>query len=640
MAINESRKERKFPVSSIFTLILGFFATVYSLVGIFFAYNDKTELIKLDFAENTSGLFKSIFRHEVDSANGKVILGTLVFGAFLGLFMIILSYVRLNKYNWNSKSKKPVIFFLTVLAIIAGFVGSYLVYWNVQLLHSGIEEKVQGEQLEFYKDTNGNYYGIDGTGKPYLTIEISSIDKNGGELNVDGATYTAVSKNLGISDIDCLLLDCSYTGEPGEKDMAIDYYYFENADGTKTVVVPPLGSSSVEEAAKISAPEEKEITQQGETSIMIFYTLTSGDSSLLYKMVKPEEYKRSNEKAMTTFLIVGKDNAGLNTDVMILASLREIDGKYDVKILQIPRDTYCRDSSSNNKINSVYGTFYNEELSNGADPEDETHLRTVAMKGMVSVLERNMAITIDHWAIMDLSGFGNIVDAVGGVDMYVPFDMYYEDFAADPPLIIDLKEGQQNLDGKKAEQFIRWRHSPDYSQGYIQGDLGRVDATKIFLTAFFIKLRAELSITNPTALTGTIGTIMNYVVTDMDLGTAASYTKKVLKLNLEDIEFLDLPGDDYSGGRPATDGSDASFYAMIKSGAYYVINKYFNVNDTDINFNSFDQSRMFTTSNRGASINEVYERSFDESSYDEKSKDAAGIKEKNDNGENDLQLVS
>ena len=90
--------------------------------------------------------------------------------------------------------------------------------------------------------------------------------------------------------------------------------------------------------------------------------------------------------------------------------------------------------------------------------------------GIVYILARSFGTPIDFYAQLNLDGFVNIVNAIGGVDVYIQEDMDYEDPLQNPPLKIHLKKGMQHLDGKKAEQFIRFRY------GYAAADIARIDA--------------------------------------------------------------------------------------------------------------------------------------------------------------------
>ena len=58
-------------------------------------------------------------------------------------------------------------------------------------------------------------------------------------------------------------------------------------------------------------------------------------------------------------------------------------------------------------------------------------------------MKKIMGFAPDSYAVIDLNAFVELVDAVGGVDYYVPQDMYKSDPSQD--LLIDLKEGQQPL---------------------------------------------------------------------------------------------------------------------------------------------------------------------------------------------------
>ena len=78
------------------------------------------------------------------------------------------------------------------------------------------------------------------------------------------------------------------------------------------------------------------------------------------------------------------------------------------------------------------------------------------------VIERNLGITIDHWVIIDFEGFVQIIDELGGIDVYVdeavddprysrtelPGDYY--------PLHFDV--GEQHMDGQTALDYARTRY--------------------------------------------------------------------------------------------------------------------------------------------------------------------------------------
>jgi len=157
-------------------------------------------------------------------------------------------------------------------------------------------------------------------------------------------------------------------------------------------------------------------------------------------------------------------NQGLSDTIMVF-SLDMANKKLDQ--ISIPRDTYYpRPSYSGpayQKINSVFST----EGAAGAS------------KAASDVLG---GIPINYYAQVDTKGAIKIIDAIGGVDMYVPMDMKYSD--PDQNLYIDLKAGQQHLNGEQSLMFLRFR------SGYANADLGRISAQQEFLKSALSQLSA------------------------------------------------------------------------------------------------------------------------------------------------------
>lgn len=71
-------------------------------------------------------------------------------------------------------------------------------------------------------------------------------------------------------------------------------------------------------------------------------------------------------------------------------------------------------------------------------------------------VESVIGTRIDRVIVLDFQVFQEIVDMLGGVEVYVPKDMHYVDKAGG--LYIDLKKGHQRLDGYQAMGFVRYRH--------------------------------------------------------------------------------------------------------------------------------------------------------------------------------------
>ncbi len=159
------------------------------------------------------------------------------------------------------------------------------------------------------------------------------------------------------------------------------------------------------------------------------------------------------EGQRTNILLLGVDaregEKQTRTDTIILAS---IDPKLNkAALVSIPRDTKIKiEGSPSDKINAA-NTVGGPEL-------------------VVEKVEEIMGENIDYYVEMDFKGFAKIVDAVGGVNINVDKRMYK------PSEGIDLRAGQQLLNGKQALGFVRYRD-------YVMGDIDRTAHQQIFLKA-------------------------------------------------------------------------------------------------------------------------------------------------------------
>ena len=289
------------------------------------------------------------------------------------------------------------------------------------------------------------------------------------------------------------------------------------------------------------------------------------------------------KKDFYTFLILGRDTVGLNTDIVMLASFDV--GNGGISIMQIPRDTYVEIDNYPHKINAVYSIMHKRAYNNGEKDTEEA-----GMRQMMDLLEEDMNICIDNYALVNLAGFRNIIDIIGGVPMYVPYNMFYED--PEQNLYINLKRGQQILNGSKAEQFVRFR------ENYVQGDIGRIDAQKLFLTATIEQLKKNI---NVTTITGLISEMIKNVKTSLSVSDLIYFAKEFYLTEDANINFVTFPGTDVRS--EVTTG--AWYYVMHRADMLTIINKYFNVYKNDITDSMFDRKLAFTNESK-AHISKIY----------------------------------
>lgn len=239
-----------------------------------------------------------------------------------------------------------------------------------------------------------------------------------------------------------------------------------------------------------------------------------------------KEFNTPLEKAMyesnrINVLLVGLE--GTRSDTIMLAS-------YDRKtkeanLISIPRDTYYEREgyykySDVQKINAIYG------------------MEKEGIKALIKAVENLTGLPIDNYTTIDYDGVRAAVDAIGGVEVDVPFHMRYTDPYDDPPLDINIPAGKQIIYGDKAMEFLRFRKTnyEGYS-GYINGDLGRVQVQQQFIKSAIDK---ALSLRLPSV----ISAVYPHVKTDMTLTDLLVLGKDAIGFSIDNLETMTLPGID------------------------------------------------------------------------------------------------
>lgn len=205
------------------------------------------------------------------------------------------------------------------------------------------------------------------------------------------------------------------------------------------------------------------------------------------------------------------------TDAIILASFDP--ERNQVAVLSIPRDTKVvlpghKDAA---KINAAYAY-------GGA---------VMAKQTVANLLE----VPIHYYALADWRAFIDLVDLIGGVDILVENDMYYEDPYAD--LVIDIKKGFQHMDGVTAGKYVRFRSDE-------LGDIGRVQRQQKFLRAAAEQL---LSLENLRKIGTLLSTLEKYVETDLNTATVLKAANSFKLFGKDKIKSCMLYGsfDDATG---------------------------------------------------------------------------------------------
>lgn len=181
-----------------------------------------------------------------------------------------------------------------------------------------------------------------------------------------------------------------------------------------------------------------------------------------------------------TMFIGATDEEEIRTDSMMVMTFDTIN--HDVQVMNIPRDTIVdtERTGSGKKINSAYGE---------------------GMATLYHDLEGVIGFRPDKYLVANFDGIADIVDVLGGVDYEVPFDMSYHDPKQN--LSIEFKKGMQHMDGKQVVEFLRWRHNDD-GEGYVDGDVGRVEKLQTFLVTLAKKVMTPANIIKIPTLASTV----------------------------------------------------------------------------------------------------------------------------------------
>ncbi len=224
---------------------------------------------------------------------------------------------------------------------------------------------------------------------------------------------------------------------------------------------------------------------------------------IIKPIVKDPELKRDSTGERTNFLLVGIDtretNKGLqNTDTMIVGSYYH--DTNTLIMLSIPRDTYVEMPGTPGwykRINSVYSQAEHNEEGTG-------------FESLVTAVTEYTDLEIQYYGMVDMKGFRNIIDIVGGIEVYVENsftdDRYPDDKNGE--ITVSFEKGLQTLSAEKAIQYARSRHSLDNMEG---SDYARAKRQQKVILAIKEKLLSSETLLNPAKIIEILGELQNNV---------------------------------------------------------------------------------------------------------------------------------
>jgi len=280
----------------------------------------------------------------------------------------------------------------------------------------------------------------------------------------------------------------------------------------------------------------------GATSAFVAYYRLNGNiteedlGKLLPENDRPKKLAESAEKEPKNILLMGSDKrigqAALNvegerSDTSILLHLAA--DRQSAVMVSIPRDSVvdipeCLQEDGST-VPARDAEMFNAAFSEGGPA---CTIRTV---------ESLTDIRIDHHVVIDFTGFKDMVNALGGVEVCLPQDV------DDPRSHLQLEAGRHTVQGQQALAYVRTRYG--LGNG---GDLSRIDRQQAFLSSMVTKVRSSGLLLRPDRLYNFLAAATNSLRTDPGLGNLNALRRlaqEVRRLDTEDVTFLTVPNEPY-----------------------------------------------------------------------------------------------
>ncbi|PEQ82856.1 transcriptional regulator [Bacillus sp. AFS006103] len=244
--------------------------------------------------------------------------------------------------------------------------------------------------------------------------------------------------------------------------------------------------------------------------------------SVMNKSYEPidRDSKKTNVKLEnTSILFIGVDDSekrkasgSSRSDALMLATFNKKDKS--IKLLSIPRDSYVHIPEKD-----IYTKITHAHAYGG-------------VKLTLETVEELLDVPVDYYVKMNFNAFIDVINALDGVKVDVPFTFSEQD-SKDHAKAITLQKGLQELDGEQALAFARTRK--------IDSDIQRGMRQQQIVKAIIAKGSSIKSITNYTDVMEAVGKNMSTDLTFDQMKSFISYIQAGSGIN---VESLSLKGSD------------------------------------------------------------------------------------------------
>lgn len=393
--------------------------------------------------------------------------------AYFALVVVVLLALLAGVFIWMKKSrKKTSVITSRVLSAVLSFVllfGMFYIARTSAFLNkvSGTGEQTYVMSVIVMKDSGYDKLE-DLKGKTYGIAE--NVDK----VNT-GLTTKAISKKQGALNIN----------KADDVASLADTLYDKSSDA---IIVS-------ESQRELLAENHKKFNK--ETKVIWKYTIT--------KKMKDSAKRVDVTKDAFTIYISGIDTSGAITnvsrsDVNMLATVNPT--TREIILTSIPRDYYVTLATSGQKDKLTHSGIY------GVDESEKT-------------VENLLGVDINYYVKVNFSSLTEIVDALGGVDVY-----------SDKALSLNggsivINKGTNHMNGKMALAFSRERHS------YAEGDNHRIKNQQEVVQAIIKKASSPAVLKSYSQLLSSVGGSIETNLSTTDI-------KKLAKMQLKDSKLWNI----------------------------------------------------------------------------------------------------
>lgn len=209
-----------------------------------------------------------------------------------------------------------------------------------------------------------------------------------------------------------------------------------------------------------------------------------------------------------------------NTDVILYLQIDRNAGT--VNAFQIPRDTYYGEDMGEGR-KAIEGKI-NEVYANGPDQEN-------LINNIANMMYELFKLPVDDYVTIDMAAFKTMLNNMGGIEMYVPWDIVTVDKNTGKEDVV-AKQGTHLISGDTAELILRNRN-------YATADYQRLETQQYFYAALVKSLLEDYTLAD---YYSTCKVIAHYINTSLDITDIWGLYGTMLKVKPENIYIVRAPG--------------------------------------------------------------------------------------------------